>query len=76
MELVDELPQGQGFLPEIQVPPLEIFDEGEQTGAFPGNLQHQAGDLFQATDHGRPQPPFSGDEFIASAALPPDGQGL
>ncbi len=52
----DEPLQRLGLLPEIQVTPLKILNQGEQTGALPRDLQDQTGNLFQAADHGGPQP--------------------
>ena len=72
----DEPLQRLGLLPEIQVTPLKILNQGEQTGALPRDLQDQTGNLFQAADHGGPQPALPGNELIAPTALAPDGKGL
>ena len=71
----DELVQGQGLLPEVQIPALEVLHQGQQGGALAVDLEGEAGDLGEPGQLGRPQAALPGHQL--PAALPPaHGEGL
>ena len=71
----DELVQGQGLLPEVQVPALEVLYQGQQGGPLAVDLEGEAGDLGEPGQLGRPQAALPSHQL--PAALPTaHGEGL
>ena len=72
---VDEPGDGGGLLEAVQIPALEILDEGQHPGVLLVHPGHQTGHLPQTRDPGGPQAALAGDQLIALLRAA-DGQGL
>ena len=71
----DELADALGLLDEIQVSPLDVFDQGDNPALFQIHVHNDAGYLREPRQPRGPQPPLPGDQLKA-VSFHPHGQRL
>ena len=67
-EHADKLVDARRLLDEVQIPPLEIFHQGDQAGVLHVHVQQYTGYLLQTCQLCRPEPAFSRHQLIFPAA--------
>ena len=72
---VDKGLEGLSLLPEVQIPPLDIFNERQQGGLLGVYIDDDTGYLTEPGQPGSPKPTLPGNELVAVGAAA-DGEGL
>ena len=68
--------EGLGLLHEVQIPPLDVLDEGQEGGLVFVHRHHNAGHLGETGHAGGPQAALPGNQLVAAVLGPADGQRL
>ena len=66
----DEAGDGRRLLQIVQIPPLQILDEGQQRRVFLSHRRNETRHLPQARHAGGPQPPLSRHQLVIAALVP------